>query len=563
MRVILASNSDTIAEHLINAGHEVSSFYVNSFIPKAVKEIGCDVVAYFSNVQAAVPHEEAIKSLHVAGKKIILAVESGSSLEAYAKSLGVKDILTLPIMPEDLLCCLSSKETTNKLPQFNSAVLVRGKVKEVSAEYLLTKVDREIEAIFIPPNIALLKEIKRKSMALSIPIYVVSGYDRRYIEAGADDCIESINERAIEKALAQSERMKALWARVHRDDLTGLYKRQFLEEYLREQERRYRESGVCFSIMLADLDYFKRINDNHGHQAGDFVLHEFASYLTSEVRQSDIVARYGGEEFMVVFPGVKDARHTAERICSCWERKNIILPGGREIGSTFSAGLAVMGKDAQDVVSLVKEADKALYRAKETGRNRVINAHLKKSSSKVVGVLGPEGAFIAANMAASLTWQGNTVCLIDLSNNRRAVGAFNAEPQELKIVSKDPNGVWKKGGRPKELPGLLLLSGTSEIPILDIHEDIVADYIIIHAEDNHATLISNIGAKVLVANKTHNSSIVVKADSEEPLIISLAHLSNMINKARQRRVPALMLSPELAGAFSSLSHRILKGGIDY
>jgi len=166
--------------------------------------------------------------------------------------------------------------------------------------------------------------------------------------------------------------MREMWEQAEKDPLTGLFNRRFLEKYLAEQERRFRETGVPFSLMMADLDHFKAINDNYGHDAGDAVLKQFAAFLAGSVRQTDVVARYGGEEFIIVFPGLDDARKIAPRLCRGWDGHRVQLPNGQVISSTFSGGLAVMGRDAQDAAGLIKAADEALYRAKEAGRNRVV-----------------------------------------------------------------------------------------------------------------------------------------------------------------------------------------------
>lgn len=244
-----------------------------------------------------------------------------------------------------------------------------------------------------------IKALRREYRLSSAPIIVVGECDvSGCYAAGADECIMKIDNEAIERIRNRANRMSELWRRAIKDDLTGLYKRSFLDDYLKEQERRYQETGVPFTVIIADLDHFKAVNDNHGHQAGDIVLKEYAGFLISGARQTDVVARYGGEEFLIVFPGLSEtqALEIIEKLCRRWADKEIDLPDGSIVKSTFSAGLAVIGKDATDVGGMIAAADAALYNAKKNGRNRVVanvenNKQIK--SSRVVGTLGKSNKF--------------------------------------------------------------------------------------------------------------------------------------------------------------------------
>jgi diguanylate cyclase (GGDEF)-like protein len=226
----------------------------------------------------------------------------------------------------------------------------------------------------------------RREFSLSaVPSVVVGSCDTETCySAGADECVAVLDLQTVERIRARSAKMREIWDKAVRDDLTGLYKRQFLDNYLEDQFKRFQKTGIPFSIMMCDLDYFKKVNDTYGHQTGDAVLKELARFLTSVVREVDIVARYGGEEFIVVFACLEDARGIAERACRNWANREITVPGGGKIRSTFSAGVAVMTKEIGDIQTLIKVADNALYEAKESGRNRVVVATSitgKKSST--------------------------------------------------------------------------------------------------------------------------------------------------------------------------------------
>jgi diguanylate cyclase (GGDEF)-like protein len=129
----------------------------------------------------------------------------------------------------------------------------------------------------------------------------------------------------------------------------------------------------AFSALMIDVDHFKSINDQHGHPAGDGVLREMAQVLRETLRAVDALGRYGGEEFVALLPhtGAEEARQTAERIRFHVQRR-VFHAGASEVRISVSVGVATCpgpGIDSAD--ALLREADKALYRAKEAGRNRV------------------------------------------------------------------------------------------------------------------------------------------------------------------------------------------------
>ena len=131
---------------------------------------------------------------------------------------------------------------------------------------------------------------------------------------------------------------------------------------------------------MADLDYFKRINDQHGHQVGDEVLRHFGRFASASIRRaSDWIARYGGEEFAIVLPdtGMEGAAATAEKIRAGLEGAPVVTAAG-ELSVTASFGVAVLGRSnapAEELAKgLLQHADEALYRSKLAGRNRVTTA---------------------------------------------------------------------------------------------------------------------------------------------------------------------------------------------
>ena len=137
---------------------------------------------------------------------------------------------------------------------------------------------------------------------------------------------------------------------------------------------RARETDGVFAVMMVDLDKFKRINDQFGHDAGDAVLKEFSRRLQENIRGVDLVARFGGEEFFVAMPDIDRpaAATAAERIRAAIEDSPMLLPGGAgSVDVTVSIGVAIATAEDSDPDTIIKRADTALYDSKAAGRNRV------------------------------------------------------------------------------------------------------------------------------------------------------------------------------------------------
>ncbi len=159
-----------------------------------------------------------------------------------------------------------------------------------------------------------------------------------------------------------------------RDPMTGLHNRRFLEEYVDTVVAQAQRRKAQVSVLMLDLDYFKKVNDTHGHDAGDMVLKTLAKVLADTVRSADLVIRYGGEEFLVILVDTRerDGDDVAEKIREAVEATKFQVPGGT-LQKTISVGVADFPKDADTFWQAMKYADVALYQAKERGRNRVIH----------------------------------------------------------------------------------------------------------------------------------------------------------------------------------------------
>ena len=157
------------------------------------------------------------------------------------------------------------------------------------------------------------------------------------------------------------------------DGLTELYNHRYFQEQLQNQISHSQRYEVPLSLIIIDIDFFKKFNDTYGHQSGDAVLKQVAGILKHNVRITDIVCRYGGEEMSIILPNTKydEAIAIAQKLRSLVEEKKCKLSGNRESNVTISLGVSTYGKDGQTPSELIEAADKRLYNAKNNGRNRV------------------------------------------------------------------------------------------------------------------------------------------------------------------------------------------------
>ncbi len=157
------------------------------------------------------------------------------------------------------------------------------------------------------------------------------------------------------------------------DSLTSLYNRRYFTERFEEEYSRAKKFELPLSLLMIDIDYFKKINDTYGHLVGDIVLKEVAFIIRENVREIDFVARYGGEEFIVILPETekKDAFVVGERIVKKVDAHSIEA-FDEKVKVTVSVGVASFPEDSRYKEPLLEAVDRALYKAKKEGRNRVV-----------------------------------------------------------------------------------------------------------------------------------------------------------------------------------------------
>lgn len=172
------------------------------------------------------------------------------------------------------------------------------------------------------------------------------------------------------EALQQQLRQQAI-----HDPLTGLYNRRFLEETLGRELAQAHRTQEAMSLAMIDIDRFKSVNDAYGHSVGDLFLIALGDMLEHKIRAGDVACRFGGEEFIVVMPGAP-LEVAAKRINEFRQAFGALKidVAGQSISATFSAGVAGFPLHGTDEKTIIAEADRALYAAKEAGRNRVIVA---------------------------------------------------------------------------------------------------------------------------------------------------------------------------------------------
>lgn len=183
--------------------------------------------------------------------------------------------------------------------------------------------------------------------------------------------LSELRGRLGQQKIALREALQRNVELAERDELTGLLNRRRAAELL-ELCTKQTARGGSFAIVILDIDYFKRINDSHGHAVGDLVLRRFAQVAQSILRDGDVLARWGGEEFLLVLPtdGAASAAALAQRLRERTAATSIALPHGGSVTITVSIGVAALC-EGELTSAVLERADAALYRAKAKGRNRV------------------------------------------------------------------------------------------------------------------------------------------------------------------------------------------------
>ncbi len=230
----------------------------------------------------------------------------------------------------------------------------------------LSKENRIIPFIFLTAYDS--PEKKIKSLKLGVDAYLTKPFSKEELLARIDSLLS---------------KSKKIFNNIFIDGLTHVFNRRFIDEELPYKISQSMEQFEPISVAMCDIDLFKHVNDTYGHQAGDMVLRFLGKFLKSQLRGDDIVARYGGEEFLIVLENTpkEKAYKVLERIRDNLSHQEVSIGDGKKIKITVSIGLSSFPEDGNNLEELIKVADKALYRAKQTGRNKVaIIKSLKRRS---------------------------------------------------------------------------------------------------------------------------------------------------------------------------------------
>ncbi|HYE26507.1 MAG TPA: GGDEF domain-containing protein [Clostridia bacterium] len=233
-----------------------------------------------------------------------------------------------------------------------------------------------------PESDAMLKGLQAASV-LVIPLFVqnrVMGSLQFFADDAETFCAEDAQLLWVlalisENLLTRDFANEALLHFAFTDFLTGMKTRGYFEQQLELELKRAERAGSPLALLMVDIDYFKKLNDNFGHHVGDQVLRDMATILMKDMREIDTVARYGGEEFVIVLPntGVREAMQVAQRLRRAVAQAKFFAGTPDNVQHlTISIGIAVFGQDAQFKRDLIENADAALYEAKGRGRDQVV-----------------------------------------------------------------------------------------------------------------------------------------------------------------------------------------------
>ena len=206
----------------------------------------------------------------------------------------------------------------------------------------------------IDENISLVLNIKPKNEQDLHENKKAIGYIRNYLESARP----VLQSRILTEILQKSNMI---------DGLTGLYNRKYLDIFMETKANNY----DSFAIAMVDIDFFKKVNDTYGHDVGDMVLKGLSEIFKKSIEKEDIIFRFGGEEFLIFIPDVTGAEDTLKKIKDTFEDK-IYSANSENFNKTLSAGISCYKEDNEHVWQVIKNADIALYEAKNSGRNRIV-----------------------------------------------------------------------------------------------------------------------------------------------------------------------------------------------
>jgi diguanylate cyclase (GGDEF)-like protein len=375
----------------------------NAFFLGLLQNIGLPIMAESMPVQ----YEEVIMktksnsaSLHEVESQL-LGLNHMEVGEYVTHAWGLPAKLTLPIgahhIPRRLTSGSEDIESLTKTLHLSSLYINLFNGSDPKANYAeIENCIRAYELNSVINNSATVKEITEGIKNL-FPIFEIKIDEKKYIDIieAARYESEKLSSDLLNQVQSQSECLDQLKQQVGLDSMTQLYNHDRFMEILRQEISRATRYKTPLSIIIADVDHFKSVNDFFGHQAGDHALKCVSSHLKKLLRDSDHIARYGGEEFGIILPmtPLKEAIQAAERLRKAIESEKIVYRE-KSVSVTMSFGIALLENNRQvDVEGLIKMADEALYDAKNSGRNKCCHYKLQnpeKTPTSTVLVIDDE-----------------------------------------------------------------------------------------------------------------------------------------------------------------------------
>ncbi len=315
--------------------------------------------------QIAAEHaEQAIASIRVDGGRVLVIDEDPASVERLQNILSKEHKLQIVADPTSVALQVADEGY--------EVALVSTGLKSFDPLRVCSQL-RTLEQTRTMPIILIADEVDRpkvlRGLDLGVNDFIMRPLEKHELSARVRT---QIRRQRYANELRESVNSTMAMAVV--DELTGLYNRRYFDRHLAIMLEKATSQERSLGMMMLDIDHFKRINDTHGHDAGDIILKEFARRMQRNIRGVDLACRYGGEEFVVLMPDTdhQQAHAIAERIRDAVADKSFVVGNELHVHVTVSVGVAMNHDETDTPEALSKRADIALYRAKHSGRNRVI-----------------------------------------------------------------------------------------------------------------------------------------------------------------------------------------------